>query len=206
MWNKCNYGLFLYLYKMAFKLSGACYVFGDDEIFKLSDIDTCLILDTSCLPFWKHDKEIMININPFTYAEFLPVKVTAFDGSKYGIHDVYGETIDSLSLEIQVAYKMVNEEGYTLQNLHYLPDTKKTFNASLGGYPKTEEELNKNWMFREEVGIKHSGKSVFDILSYISKPTIKHKVKFKIATALIVLAKKIALKSTNKSKLKLDRF
>jgi hypothetical protein len=181
-----------HLKNMAYKLSGACFAFGDGGVFKLSDIDTCFMLDTSCLPFWKYDKEIMININPFlTYSEFLPVKMTAFDGNKYGIQDVYGKTIDSLSLEIQVAYKKVNERGFSLQNLHYLPDTKKTFSASLGGYPKTEEELNKNWKFRKEVDRKLSGKPVFDILSYISKPTIMHKVKFKIALALIVLANKV---------------
>lgn len=184
-----------YLKIIAYKLSGECFVFGDGEVFKISDVDTCFVLDTGVLPFWKHEKEIMINIAPFfAYKEFLPVKVTAFDGSKYGIQDVYGKVIDSESLEIQLAYKKVNKQGYALQNLHYLPDTKKTFSASLGGYPKTEEELNKDWEFRQGVDLKYSEKPVFDILPYISKPTIRHLTKLKIATILITLANKIEQK------------
>jgi|TARA_R110002060_G_scaffold9059_1_gene13397 hypothetical protein len=195
-----------HLKNMAYKLSGSCFAFGDAEIFKLSEIGACLILDSSCLPFWKYDKLIMINTSPFLpYAEYLPVKMTAFDGSKFGNQDVYGNTIDSLSLEIKVAYKKVNEQGYSLQNLHYLPDTKKTFSASLGGYPKTEGELNENWKFRKEVHLKHSNKPVFDILPYVSKPKVQHKAKFLIASVLITLANKIDQKSAKICKFKLKR-
>jgi hypothetical protein len=174
------------LKNIAFRLCGECFVFGSGEAFKLSGVNTCFVLNTSCLPFWKHEKEILINIAPFVaFDEFQPVKVTAYDGSRYGIQNVYGKTIDAESLEIQLAYKKTNGKGYVLQNLHYLPDTKKTFSASLGGYPKTEKELNESWSFRKGVHFKHSDKPVFDILPYVSKPTIVHVVKLKIASILV---------------------
>ena len=124
--------------------------------------------------------------------------MTAYDGSRYGIQDVYGNTIDSLSLEIQIAYKNLNKDGFVLQTLHYLPDTKKTFGGSLGGYPKTKAELDEQWDFRKKVHAERSDKVVYDILPSVSKPTVVHEAKFMIAKLLISLANKIESSNAEK--------
>ncbi len=188
-----------WLSNAAFKLSGECFIFGGFPIGIHTNVNTCFVLDTACLPFWNHDKSILINMVPFKpFKEMIPVKMTAYDGSRYGVQDAYGNTIDSLSLEIQIAYKDINKEGYVLQNVHYLPDTKKTFGASLGGYPKTEAELEEQWCFRKKVHSENSDKIVYDILPSISKPALIHKSKYLIARLLVSLANKIELSNAAK--------
>lgn len=180
------------LKSIAFKLSGECFAFGSGDVFKLSDINTCFVLNTSCLPFWKYEKEVLINIAPFLpYKELKPFKVRAYDGSKYGIRNVYGKIIDSESLEIEMAFWDQEKERYMLQSVHYLPDTKKTFGSSLGGYPDKEVELDKTWRFREKVHFEHSDKPLIDIEPYICKPSLKHKVKYYLALNIIKLANRI---------------
>lgn len=177
------------LENVIFKLCGGCFIFGGFPIGNISNLDNCFVLNTNCLPFWKREDEIIINLVPFLpYAEMTIVKLTAYDGSRYGIEDVYGKKIDAESLEIQITYWSNRSNGYVLQNVHYLPDTKKTFGASLGGYPKTEDELNEAWQFRKEVHKKHSDKPIIDILQYATKPNFFHKIKYLIANVLVKFA------------------
>lgn len=195
--------LLVWLKRAVYKLSGECFIFGGYPIGYNSSFETCFVLNTSCLPFWKYEKEILINIAPFVpYKELRPVKIRAYDGSKYGIRDVYGKVIDSESLEIEIAFWDQEKDRYMLQSVHYLPDTKKTFGASLGGYPDTEIELDKTWHFREKVHFEYSDKPLIDIISYISKPSLAHKVKYYLALNLAKLGNRVY---SNQSKLQENR-
>lgn len=181
-----------WLNNAVYKLSGECFTFGNFPIGYITSFKTCIVLNASCLPFWKHEKEVLINIAPFLpYKELIPVKAKAYDGSKYGICDAYGKIIDSESLEIEFAFWDADLERYILQAVHYLPDTKKTFGASLGGYPKTEAELDKTWRFLEKVHIERSEKPLIDIETYISNPSFQHKMRYYLALLLARLANRI---------------
>ena len=151
----------------------------------IHNIDNYFVLNTRCLPFWRREPKILIDLRPFLpYKEITFVKMTAYDGSRYGVKDFFGETIDAESLEINIAYWVNQSKHYVLQSVHYLPDTKKTFGASLGEYPKTEDELHKVWQFREDAHKEYSDKPIVDILQYTAKPNLWWKVKYAIDQCL----------------------
>jgi hypothetical protein len=129
--------------KLTHKLCGGCFILGRFPIINISNLDNCFVINTQCLPFWKREADILINVTPFLpFDDMTVVRIMAYDGSQYNIQDIYGNTCNSESLKIELAYWDKRKNRYVLQNLHYLPDTKKTFSACLGGYPNTEAELS----------------------------------------------------------------
>lgn len=175
------------------KLSGACFLVGSYPIGRTSSPANCVALDTRCLPFWKGSSEILINLAPWRpFRQLIPVKMLAFDGSKYGIHDVYGKVIDSEALNIMIAYWDADKAQFMLQNVQYLPDTQKTFSPSLGGYPATEVELTKEWSFRVHMHCKRSDKPLIDILPYVTKARLSHKIRYLVTILVAFIANAIS--------------
>jgi len=73
------------------KLSGACFLLGSYPIGRAASPANCVALDTRCLPSWKGSSVILINLAPWLpFQQLTPVKMLAFEHSKYGIRDVYG--------------------------------------------------------------------------------------------------------------------
>lgn len=171
------------------KLSGACFLVGSYPIGRASSPANCVALDTRCLPFWKGSSEILIDLAPWLpFRQLTPVKMLAFDGSKYGIRDVYGEVIDRETLNIKIAYWDEDHARYMLQNVQYLPDTHKTFSQSLGGYPATEVDLTKEWDFRIDMHFTLSDKPLIDILPYVTKARLSHKIRYWLAILVAFIA------------------
>lgn len=182
----------------AFKLSGANFLIGSYPIARKNGLEACVILDTRCLPNWHRHKEsqIIIDLSPFKPRSNMTIeRVRAHDASRYGVKDIHNRTIDAESLDIAIAWRRTDIHGYVLETLHYLPDTKKTFVRSLGGYPKSESELDAQWEFRERLHYERTDSKLIDVLPYISKPNWFHYSKFHIASFLAYVANRVNQKS-----------
>jgi len=100
----------------------------------------------------------------------------------------YGNVIDRETLEIMIAYWDEDSARYMLQNVQYLPDTQKTFSQSLGGYPATEVELEKEWDFRVGMHFTLSDKPLIDILPYVTKAGLSHKIRYVVVMLVAFVA------------------
>lgn len=157
--------------KIAFKLSGESFVFGRTPVIKISEVDDFLYINTMCLPYCPRKREISLNISPFE--NFKLVKMVAYDNS------YYSKNVKFRCYGFKLAYWY--EDKLTIETLEYLPDTKKTFSTSVGGYSITEDEMQKLW----EERLVQEGRQFIDVLPYVSKPKLYHRFKFKLAEFLI---------------------
>lgn len=174
---------------IARNLAGACFIFGEPKIIRFHQLRHMFLLDTKCLPFWCHERFILINMAPFDPFGFNSIiKIGAYDTSRYGAEDVYGSKQDFESLDIQLVWRDEENQKFVFQNLQYLPDTKKTFNKMLGGYPTSKLEMESEWQRRKSAHAKFLTQELVDILPFISKPNRLYEVRLRIASMLVSLA------------------
>ncbi|MFV7771610.1 hypothetical protein [Shewanella marisflavi] len=170
-------------------LAGACFIFGDPEIIRFHQLRHMFLLDTKCLPFWRHERFILINMEPFVpFGSNSIIKIGAYDSSRYGAEDVYGRIQDFERLDIKMVWWNGERQRFVFQNLQYLPDTKKTFSKALGGYPTSKEEMESEWQRRKEMHAKRSTQEIVNILPYISKPKRLYQARLAIASIMVTLA------------------
>lgn len=167
-------------------LAGACFIFGDPEIIRFHQLRHMFLLDTKCLPFWRHERFILINMAPFEpFGSNSIIKIGAYDTSRYGAEDVYGRKQDFESLDVQMVWWDEEGQKFVIQKLQYLPDTKKTFSKVLGGYPTSKLEMESEWQRLKGV---HSTQGMVNVLPYISKPKRLYEARLRIASILVTLA------------------
>lgn len=164
---------------IARNLCGACFIFGKPEITQFHQLRNMFVLDTKCLPFWRRERFILINIAPFVpIGSNSIIKIAAYDT---------GHKQDFESLGILMVWWDQEGQKFVFQELEYLPDTKKTFSRIIGGYPTSKLEMESEWQRRKGVHAKFLTQELLDLLPFISKPNLLYEVRLRIASMLVAL-------------------
>ncbi len=180
------------LISIARNLAGACFIFGEPEIVRFHQLRHMFLLDTKCLPFWRHERFILISMEPFEPFEANTIiKIVAYDTSRYQVEDVYGRKQDLERLGILMVRWNENGQKYVFQDFVYLPDTKKTFSRNIGGYPTSKQAMENEWKRRKCLTAEYSTHELVNILPFISKPKRIYEARLRIASMLVTLANRL---------------